>query len=274
MIYIGNRLYYAVQLKSPSYTVEENELITRMGRYRIRYDFSHFQQFRFALKLRVMIIRAARDLLSSQAKFANFADSTCNPKYWTLTANGGFKLKQDVQPADAIKDIFQNGPLYAFECATAIVIIFYKAALESINIEQFNRIYQGLYLRDWRSDEDLPINTRKGNDFLPGDCLYFNNPEFDPNVSYWRVENAIDLGNGHFFGHGIGIKTAEKMIEALNSRRKPNATVSAYLLSQVTRLDDQYLYHFASPGLQQRGEPEFIASNLVVGRVGRAVFTG
>jgi protein-glutamine gamma-glutamyltransferase len=274
MIFIGTQMVSGNQLKSSNMTEEENEMIERMSRYQERYSFFSYDHLKFDLHLRKSVIQAAKDLFASKAKFTLFVNAKCNERYWKLTEQGGFKLREGIRPSDAIRDIFQNGGMYGFECATAIVIIFYKAVLDSINFELYNRIYQGMYLRDWQSDDDLPIHTRRGNDYLPGDCLYFNNPDFDPNKPQWRGENAIDLGNGLYFGHGIGIKTSDVIIEFLNKRRKPDATESAYLLSQVTRLDDNYLYQFSN-GVHKRSiTPHFITFNRIVGKIGRYSFYG
>ena len=272
MILINNKLFTTNQLTSSTLTAEEIEMIERMSRYQEIYSFFSIDHFHFVLHLRQSIIQASRLLYSSKARFSTFKNARCNQTYWNLTQQGGFKLKTGVIPSEAIQDIFENGSKYSFECATAIVILFYKAVLDSINLDQFNRIYQGIYLRDWQSDEDLPIFSKQGNDYLPGDCLYFNNPEFDPNQSQWRGENAIDLGNGLYYGHGIGIKTAEAIIEALNKRRKPNSTESAYLLSQVTRIDNRYLYQFANQSHGRSGTPNFIIDNRVVAKIGHHSF--
>lgn len=274
MILIDNNAQSDLQLKSSKFTAEENEIIERLHRYQEEYTFSTIDHFHFYLHLRMATIKAARDLFASKAKFAVFQKAHCNERFWRLTHQGGFKLREGILPSDAIRDIFQNGPLYGFECATAIVIVFYKAVLDTINLEQFNRIYLGMYLRDWQTNDDLPIHTRRGNDYLPGDCLYFNNPQFDPNKPQWRGENAIDLGNSIYYGHGIGIKKAEEIIEHLNKRRKPDATESAYLLSQVTRLDDNYLYQFANGAHQRSATPQFITTNTVVSRIGHHSFYG
>jgi protein-glutamine gamma-glutamyltransferase len=272
MIFIGTNMIHANQIKIPKLTEEKTAIINQMNQYQVRYSFFSYDHLQFDLHLRQSIIQAARDLFASKAKFTTFDKAKCNERFWRLTDQGGFKLKWGNLPSDAIRDIFQNGTLYGFECATAMVIIFYKAVLDSINLDQFNRIYQGMYLRDWQSDDDLPIYTRRGNDFLPGDCLYFNNPQFDPNKPQWRGENVIDLGNGLYFGHGIGIKTSEGMIESLNKKRKPYATESAYLLSQMTRLDDNYLFQFSNGDHQRSNTPNFITTNKVVGKIGQYSF--
>ncbi|WP_226669517.1 protein-glutamine gamma-glutamyltransferase [Metabacillus litoralis] len=270
MIIIRNQPQSENQLTSSSYSTEQNEIIAKMSRYNNKYSFLNHEHLKFVLHLRLEIINSARNLYASKAKFTTFERAHCNENYWQLTAQGGFKLKSGVKPSVAIKDIYENGLLYGFECATAMVIIFYTGVLSSIDSRQFDRLYQGLYLRDWQSDEDLPIYTNRGNDYLPGDCLYFNNPQFNPNTPQWQGENAIDLGNDLYFGHGIGIKTAEGIIEALNKRRSAQATESAHLLSQVTRIDDNYLYQF-SRVYSRNNETTFIATNSIVVRVGRNI---
>ena len=96
---------------------------------------------------------------------------------------------------------------------------------------------------NWQSlDKDLGIYLlRNPADYIPGDCRYFKNPDVNPLTPEWQGENAIDLGNGTYYGHGIGIKTAEEIIDALNSRRISEDSVSAYLMTSVTLLSFKYL---------------------------------
>lgn len=232
------------------------EMLELMVKYREVYAYDNMPQLHFELMMRLNTMRAARDLLKSKVQFASFANSYCNEEYWNLNRKGAFLLKKGRKPSDAIRDIFQNGIKYAFECATAIVIIFYKAALDSIGDKAFNYLFQGIVLYDWHSDEDLGIFSRKGNDFIPGDCLYFNNPDFDPKKPQWRGENAIYLGKGMFYGHGIGIRTADGIIQALNKFRKEGAQQTAYLKQQVTRPDYRYLsnYHTSLMQMPQTGQ--------------------
>ncbi|MDQ0164030.1 protein-glutamine gamma-glutamyltransferase [Bacillus alveayuensis] len=232
------------------------EMLEWMVKYREVYTYDNISQLHFELMMRLNTMKAARDLLKSKAKFATFATSYCNEEYWNLNQRGAFLLKKGKMPSDAIRDIFENGIKYAFECATAIVIIFYKAALDSIGDKAFNHLFQGLVLYDWHYDEDLGIYTRRGNDFLPGDCLYFKNPDFHPEKPQWRGENTIYLGKDMFYGHGIGIRTADGIIQTLNKYRKEDAQETAYLMQQVTRPDYRYLssYHNAFTQMPRTGQ--------------------
>lgn len=229
------------------------EMLELMVKYREVYAYESMQQLHFELIMRQNTMNAAHDLLKSKAKFATFAKSYCNEEFWNLSERGAFLLKNGRKPSDAINDIFANGTKYAFECATAIVIVFYKATLDSIGEKAFNYLFQGIVLYDWHYDKDLGIHTRKGNDFIPGDCLYFNNPQFDPKTPQWRGENTIYLGRDMYYGHGIGIRTANGIIQALNKYREEGATETAYLKQQVTRPDYRYLSHYLNMAQTHRG---------------------
>ena len=147
------------------------------------------------------------------------------------------------------KTIYNNSSLYAFECATAKVIIFYHAVLNSMGAELFNRYFQNLYLYSWHSDSDLGITSTPSQQFLPGDVVYFINPDVNPETSWWRGENAVVLEDDTYFGHGLGIMTKEKVIQSLNKTRKPNSNQSAYLMDRVTRPN---FIHLARLSMLQR----------------------
>ncbi|AMQ21557.1 protein-glutamine gamma-glutamyltransferase [Geobacillus sp. JS12] len=234
------------------------------------YTYANKHQLRFEIALRDRIVRAAGELAKSRARFAIFRFSRCNSDFWTRDERGGFRLRPDVTASEAIQDIFVHSERYAFECATAIVIVFYKAVLDVIDPAAFNRLFADLLLYDWHTDRDLGIQTKKDEHFLPGDCLYFKNPEFDPLTPQWQGENTIYLGDGLFYGHGIGIQTADGIIAALNRKRKQGATKSAYLLPDITQVDFAYLSQFA------RRLDEFRLpirrSSLIVGTLGSATF--
>ncbi|WP_077211286.1 protein-glutamine gamma-glutamyltransferase [Bacillus dakarensis] len=206
-----------------------------------RYYIS-MNQLRFEILLRSNIIEAAIKLSNSAAEFNIFKNSKFNPLYWIKTRRG-YALRPNVLPSAAIADIFKNGHEYAFECSTAIVLIYYYAVLQSINIQAFNQLFRNLLVWDWSYDEDLKIITKAGTDYIPGNVLYFYNPDYKYPV--WIGENTVYMGKDLYFGHGIGIGTKEEMIQSLNTLRKPNAIRSAYLLEQYSTLDFQYLSKFA-----------------------------
>lgn len=232
------------RIESPPPNLSELEamIFEELRKSRQWHHYQSVKELRFELLLREKIIESALELSKSKAEFSVFETSKFNPLYWIKTPRG-YALKPNIPPALAVKDIYTNGQEYSFECSTAIVIIYYNAVLNAINIHAFNQLFQHLLIWDWSYDEDLRIITREGTDFIPGDVVYFHNPDYKYPV--WIGENAVMLGNNQYFGHGIGIETKEGMIKALNTLRKDNPTRTAYLLSQYSRLDFKYLSQFA-----------------------------
>ncbi|MDP5276623.1 protein-glutamine gamma-glutamyltransferase [Chengkuizengella axinellae] len=245
MIEMYGRIVTLPQLESQMVLNEfERKVLYQMLNSEAIYYYSSPNQLKFELEMRQNIVQAAQLLNDSDASFSTFKYARSNPRYWYTERNGAFKLLPGVRPSDAINDIFANGSEYAFECATGMVIILYKAVLHSLGEKRFNYLFQDLYLWAWQYDKDLNLETTRRYDYFPGDILYFDNPDVDPSTPYWQGENAVYMGNGLYFGHGIGIETREGMIEVLNSFRYPGAMQSAFLLEQATRPNFKKLYEY------------------------------
>ena len=205
---------------------------------------------KFELNLRQEIVNAAAALNNSDLSFADFKDSRCNPAYWSRTDNGGFLLREGVPPGEAIGDIFTNGDKYATECATAMMIVYYKALRSIYGDEKFNALFPEIYLMDWDVTEPLLREVtvaQPAADVLPGDRQYFKNPDFDPETPEWQGENVMVLPDSKYYGHGIGIVTADVIISDLNSRRREGASRSAVLLDSVWRPDFEKLSEHYTP---------------------------
>lgn len=95
-------------------------------------------------------------------------------------------------------------------------------------------------------EKDLKLTLQKEPDYFPGDRRHFKNPDVKPSDFAWKGENVFDLGKGLYYGHPIGIKKAEDIIEELNSMRKLGATRSAYLEDKANRPDFKYLSTYAA----------------------------
>ncbi|MGG4219797.1 protein-glutamine gamma-glutamyltransferase [Paenibacillus jamilae] len=204
------------------------------------------QRQQFEMILRSRIVESAQALHQSGVSFATFDTTRCNPEFWKLTKKGGCRIKAGVTPAQGIRDIFANGHQYAFECATAMVIVLYKGVLDSILESEFNRIFADMLLYDWQYDSDLKLIQQQGiHKAVPGDILYFNNPDVSPDTLEWKGENVVKLKEDLYYGHGIGILPAQGIIDSLNRHRRPDATVSAYLTDEVVYPDFVYLSQFA-----------------------------
>ncbi|MGF7048639.1 protein-glutamine gamma-glutamyltransferase [Paenibacillus sp. DS2015] len=227
----------------------EKDIVNKKKNSPIVYRYDSLEALEFELHMRTEIVEAAKALDASEVSFATFKNSRCNNQLWSRTANGGFRLKNGILPSDGINDIFNNGRLYAFECATAMVIVLYKATLSAIHKDTFNAYFKNLYLRDWEYDSDLQLKmTEHRNEAFPGDIMYFKNPDHTPESPEWQGENSILLADNLYFGHGIGIRTSEEMIASLNSKRIPNSQTSAYLSDIVLYPDFEYLRKLSTRG--------------------------
>lgn len=239
----GNRIDFKDIINEYPPDSIERKILEILSSSEIVHIYDSIDALKFELNMRKNIITTSRELNDSRFSFRTFRKSICNPEYWTRTDEGGFLIKEDAKPSDGIRDIFTNSHKYGTECATAIVIVYYKALLNIYPQKLFNELFAGLHLMNWHYlDRDLNIGYYEGEiDFLPGDCRYFKNPDVDPLTPEWQGENAIDLGDGTYYGHGIGINTGDEMIEALNNHRKEGSDESAYLMDSATRPDFKYL---------------------------------
>ena len=239
----------------------ESIIIDSMRESPYMYSYETTKELLFEIHLRKNIIMSGKALIQSEPEFEGFDQSAANPQYWYVTEKGGLQLKPNVKASEAIRDIFKNGFLYAFECATAIVIIYYDAVLNTIGEHLFNQFFDNLYLYSWHADADLGIQTFETDYFLPGDVVYFNNPDFDPELPWWRGENTIVLEDGSFLGHGMGIHKADQIIHLLNEMRKPDSKQSAYLMNIVVRPSFQ---HLSNLPMLQRTYPAYKLQYVII----------
>lgn len=242
----------------------EMSIVDKMSKSSLSYDYATLPQYKFELDLRASIVNTAKSLLESRLSFSTFRNSRCNSDFWSRTKEGGFLLKEEVQPWDAVRNIIDEGYKYATECATAIIIIYYGSIADIFTETQFNSMFKSIYLMNWnRLDRNLGIKTHSNTiDELPGDCSYFKNPDVSPLTPQWQGENAIVLGGGLYYGHGIGIKTAEGIIASLNRHRKSEAAESAYNMNTSTRpgfksLAEKYYSAYQYPSFQLQYAPGY-----------------
>lgn len=216
----------------------ERDIINILFSSEKKYKYESLDGLKFEIRLRKEIIDASKELNRSNFSFEVFRKSKCNEEYWERTEEGGFKLKEDVLPSEAIEDIFKNGHKYATECATAMVIVYYKALLNIFPKELFNKLFTDIILMNWHYIH--PLLREVGfvynvEDYLPGDRRYFKNPDVDPETPYLQGQNVIYLGDGLYYGHGTAIKTADAIIALLNRHRAEDADEKAYLIDSAGR---------------------------------------
>ncbi len=218
----------------------EKEIISTLASSDEKYRYDSLNELNFELWLRKEIIAASRALNKSGLGFEVFRKTRCNPAFWTRTGEGGFLLKSGVKPSEAIQDIFNNGSEYGTECATGMMIVYYKALLSIYPESLFNRTFPKIELMNWHHIDRLLQEVGlmwKRKEYLPGDRRYFANPDVDPITPEWQGENVIDLGGGLYYGHGMGIEKADTIVRALNQNRTEDADESAHLLDSAGRPD-------------------------------------
>jgi len=184
----------------------------------------------------------------AQAKhdFELIADDRFSARYWAPEASyrGTFALAPGVSPSEAVQDIFRNPRDYGFECATGLVVTYYKALLDGLGPERFDAIMQDLRIGPWETESDLAsvlhssgsahrdAAEARQSSLRPGDYTYFRNWDVSAESARqgWQGENVISLGGGKYYGHPFGITTGDAIIEYLNRHRNAGSTRSAAML--------------------------------------------
>lgn len=237
MVIINNQPVAAIPMETPDPL--QQGIFDTLQKSAGEYRYASADELITELMVRKSIVNKALALAYSGFEFQVFRKSFANPAYWNRNMVGGFTLKSEVLPSDAISDIIQNGQLYGTECATAMMIVYYASMLDVLGAEKFNKLFSDIYLMNWEHiDRDLFLREADDvADELPGDARYFMNPDVDPLHPEWQGENVFYLGDGKYYGHGVGILNADGVIRKLNNARKKDAQRSAYLLDGAKRQD-------------------------------------
>ncbi|MBP0724757.1 protein-glutamine gamma-glutamyltransferase [Bacillus sp. RG28] len=270
MIVIGNNMVKAT-LSKPEHNSNAilREILNKLQSSNYSYIYDTKKDLSFDLTLRLLIIKASEDLLKSNMQFQVFRKSYCNPMFWIRTPLGGFKIRPGIPPSLGLLDIFRNGQFYATECATAIIIIFYKALLDLYGPKTFDELFNGLLLYTWNYDTDLVIRTASIKNPVPGDVVYFKNPDVSPFTPEWQGENTVSMGNNLFYGHGIGVRTPLEIVYYLNMHRYPFAMISAYLTDYNTHVDPNEMSKYLTNDSKLIPiQVKEIGSNIITARIG------
>ncbi|MGN7396240.1 protein-glutamine gamma-glutamyltransferase [Peribacillus frigoritolerans] len=273
MIKINHKWLDVSQIQPGTASAKSLETLQCMAEDSNVFEYRNFGDFNIEIQLRNRVIEAAIALDKSGPDFSTLEESQSNQRYWHLSKDGTFTLQPGILPHAALVDIFMNGGLYAFECGTAMVVTFLKAILDLIGPRNFDHLFSDLFLYDFRPPQNMALIIHQGRDYLPGDCVYFKNPDHDLATPEWQGENAILLGNNLFYGHGIGITTAQGIIDELNSNRKPFATISAFLTTHIISLDSSFYRQFQlnNPRAKPDNSPASL-SNCIVSEIGSKIY--
>ncbi|MFS0602780.1 protein-glutamine gamma-glutamyltransferase [Peribacillus frigoritolerans] len=273
MIKINHKWLDVSQIQPGTASAKSLETLQCLAEDSNVFEYRNFGDFNFEIQLRNRVIEAAIALDKSGPDFSTLEESQSNQRYWHLSKDGTFTLQPGILPHAALVDIFMNGGLYAFECGTAMVVTFLKAILDLIGPRNFDHLFSDLFLYDFRPPQNMALIIHQGRDYSPGDCVYFKNPDHDLATPEWQGENAILLGRNLFYGHGIGITTAQGIIDELNSNRKPFATISAFLTTHIISLDSSFYRQFQlnNPRAKPDNSPASL-SNCIVSEIGSKIY--
>lgn len=105
------------------------------------------------LKVRGAIVNAAHDMNQAGHRFLGIEDAEFSKKFFEPEGRPGtFQLKDGVKPSEAIQDMFVNPENYGFECATGAVVTYYKAMLDVLGPEAFDRTCKDLVIGPWKME--------------------------------------------------------------------------------------------------------------------------
>ena len=206
------------------------------------------------------IVDASYAMNDAGVGFELIKDHRVNDEFWKVGAGGVMTLKPGVKPSDAVRDIVENGDEYGFECATGLVATYYVAMLDLLGPADFDRVADDVRMGPWKMDNDMrrllvTSNPNPGSTYdelgdhalEPGFYYYFKNWDVtdDARERGWQGENVIYLGDGKFYGHGIGLGDADLFIDKLASEMEEDGktpsllNLHAWIDTDILDLDTQ-----------------------------------
>lgn len=205
---------------------------------------------------------ACEDMGRARHAFALLDDQSFSRTHWQQEGGGTFHVRDGVRPSQALRDVFAHPDAYRFECATALVLVHYKAMLELVGDDDFDRMCPRLRVGPWETDEAFVRHTRSEGDsaveaseerrrhFRAGDYGYIKNWDVSEKGARagWQGENVIALGDGRFYGHPFGVTTEDSIVQHLNTHRVEGAARPAGLLDLRMELGSSILDEDQSPG--------------------------
>jgi len=225
------------------------------------------------LAFRQRVVDAGYALAAGGASFSgHWSSDRVNKTLWTLGYGGRMQVRKFLpngelgKPSAALRDIFENGQHYGFECATAMMVIYHKALLEHLGDEKFDALFSHpkmLAFFRWDIEDDDYAKVKKlsmdpkleGKAPVPGSHYYFKNPDAAPENSAFRGENVMYLGDGKYYAHGVVgasgtyVVTEVEIMKTLSALRSPGSTVKPFRVAMEMHLDGLAVSKLAVPQL-------------------------
>lgn len=218
---------------------------------------------------RERVVKAAHALAAGGAQFSASHDADkVNSALWTMGYGGKIQVRKFLpndqigKPSVALRDIFENGKAYGFECATAMMVIYYKAILDHIGDEKFDELFSKprmLSFFRWSIEDDdyTKVKNLVEDDKIikqapkPGAHYYFVNPDASEANSAFGGENVLYLGDGLYYAHGIVgdsgsyIVTEDEILATLSALRKPGSDTKPHRIGLELEMDALKVVHLA-----------------------------
>ncbi|MBM4279427.1 MAG: hypothetical protein FJ137_01250 [Deltaproteobacteria bacterium] len=227
------------------------------------------------IAFRAHVVQAAKDLAASGASFSgSHQTDKVNQTLWTMGYGGKMQVRKWLadgetgKPSAALRDIFDNGRAYGFECATAMMVIYHKAILDHVGDEAFDKLFsepKNLAFFRWDIEDADFVDAKKlvhrPMPLQPGTHYYFENPDAAPENSAFRGENVLYLGDGQFYAHGIVgdsgtyLVTEKDIVDTLSALRAPGADSAPRRVNMAMWLDGYSLSKKAFPDGIPQGLP-------------------
>ncbi|MDP2339955.1 MAG: hypothetical protein Q8O67_03270 [Deltaproteobacteria bacterium] len=219
------------------------------------------------IAFRAHVVKAAKDLAASGASFSGAAGSDkVNKDFWTMGFGGRMQVRKWMpdgsigKPSTALRDLFQQGNKYGFECATAMMVIYHKAILDHVGDAAFDKMFsepKNLAFFRWEIEDqdyvDVKKLVHKPMPLSPGSHYYYENPAASTENSAFGGENVMYLGDGQFYAHGIigasgsYLVTEKEIVATLSSLREAGATAKPKRVNMAMWLDGYALSKKAFP---------------------------
>lgn len=219
------------------------------------------------IAFRARVVTAAKGLAASGASFSgSSAGDRVNKDLWTMGFGGKIQVRKFLangdlgKPSAALRDIFDNGRAYGFECATAMMVIYHKAILDHVGDDAFNEMFsepKNLAFFRWSIEDDDFLDVKKlvhkPTPLQPGSHYYYTNPDASAENSAFGGENVLYLGEGQFYAHGIVgssgtyLVSEKDITDTLSALRRPGATTKPSRVAMAMWLDGYALSKKAFP---------------------------
>lgn len=205
------------------------------------------------------VVSACLEMHQAHHEFAIAPRQKFSSEFWRrdgqLSHFATFHLKPGAKASAAMNDVFLHPDGYRFECATALVLVYYRAIQKLIGDSDFDRIMGDLKIGPWEFEADLerflvrsgrgdqPATEARSRELTFGEYTYTKNWA----VSWWgwakgcQGQNQIRLDEDLYYAHSYELVGQGDIVARENGARVWGAKTSASMTDRQERLDPKLL---------------------------------